>query len=164
MTSPDRFPLAAAAVAALRVRSCLIDGGAIICDANGLAVFDLPIEDRKRALANLLRRQRYGVAFNEQLRQRWHGGDVILCAFDLLECLRARLRGHCVEAAGIPVPLRARRLLAEGSRPCSVKNPAAPVVTREAEEEWYETTDSTKPLDCILDFPSTECGRFGHPI
>ena len=56
----DRFPLAAAAVAKLPVRSCLIDGEAIVCDANGLAVFDL-------------------------LRRRWHGDDVILCAFDLLE-------------------------------------------------------------------------------
>src|SRR5271168_187936 len=34
-----RFPLAAAAVAALPVRSCLIDGEVIICDDNGLAVF-----------------------------------------------------------------------------------------------------------------------------
>jgi bifunctional non-homologous end joining protein LigD len=56
----DRFPLAVAAVAKLPVKSCLIDGEAIVCDANGLAVFDL-------------------------LRRRWHGEDVILCAFDLLE-------------------------------------------------------------------------------
>ena len=37
----ERFPLAAAAIRKLPVRSCLIDGEAIICDANGLAVFDL---------------------------------------------------------------------------------------------------------------------------
>jgi bifunctional non-homologous end joining protein LigD len=55
-----RFPLAAAAVAALPARSSLIDGEAIVCDANGLAVFDL-------------------------LRRRWGGDDVFLCAFDLLE-------------------------------------------------------------------------------
>ena len=36
-----RFPLAAAAVAALPVRSCLIDGEAIVTDQNELAVFDL---------------------------------------------------------------------------------------------------------------------------
>ena len=36
-----RFPLAAAAVAALPARSCLIDGEAIVTDQNGLAVFDL---------------------------------------------------------------------------------------------------------------------------
>ena len=37
-----RFPLAAAAVAALPARSFLIDGEAIACDDNGLAVFDPP--------------------------------------------------------------------------------------------------------------------------
>ena len=37
----ERFPLAAAAIRKLPVRSCLIDGEAIVCDANGLAVFDL---------------------------------------------------------------------------------------------------------------------------
>jgi hypothetical protein len=123
-----RFPLAAAAVAALSARSCLIDGEAIVTDKNGLAVFDL------------IRRQR-------------HSSDVVLCAFDLIELdgedlrrepietrkstlksllrgkhrvqralhrgwcdrqpsgLRARLRGHCLED---PVPLRSRGMLAEG--------------------------------------------------
>jgi bifunctional non-homologous end joining protein LigD len=55
----ERFPLAAAAIRKLPVRSCLIDGEAIVCDANGLAVFDL--------------------------LRRWAGDDVVLCAFDLLE-------------------------------------------------------------------------------
>jgi hypothetical protein len=41
---------------------------AIVCDANGLAVFDL-------------------------LRRRWHE-DVILCAFDLLELARRDIRRH----------------------------------------------------------------------
>ena len=36
-----RLPLAAAAVAALPARSCLIDGEAIVTDQKGLAVFDL---------------------------------------------------------------------------------------------------------------------------
>ena len=36
----ERFPLIVAAVAALRVRSCFIDGEAVCCDQNGLAVFD----------------------------------------------------------------------------------------------------------------------------
>ena len=118
----DRFPLAAAAVAQLPVRSCLIHGEAIVCDGNGLAVFDL-------------------------LRRCWHGDHVILCAFDLLEPRRrafapaalkarkralarllrgaetgtarrdrlparllARLRGHRVEAPGLAVPLGACRI------------------------------------------------------
>ncbi len=34
----DRFPLAVAAVSALPARSCVIDGGAIACDENGLSV------------------------------------------------------------------------------------------------------------------------------
>jgi bifunctional non-homologous end joining protein LigD len=79
----DRFPLAAAAIAALPVQSCVVDGEAIVCDDNGLAVFNLvrghgrnrrailcafdllevngedirvePIEERKRRLAGLLR-------------------------------------------------------------------------------------------------------------
>jgi ATP dependent DNA ligase domain len=37
----DRIPLAAAAVAKQPVRSCMIDDEAIVCDANGLAVFEL---------------------------------------------------------------------------------------------------------------------------
>jgi bifunctional non-homologous end joining protein LigD len=37
----SRFPLIAMAVGKLPVRSCLIDGEAIVCDETGLAVFDL---------------------------------------------------------------------------------------------------------------------------
>ena len=67
----DRLPLASAALEALPVRSCVVDGEAIVCDDNGLAVFVSvrvrpargerrghrrePIEDRKRRLAGLLR-------------------------------------------------------------------------------------------------------------
>jgi hypothetical protein len=54
---PER--LRAAALRKLPVRSCVIDREAIVCDANGLAVFDL--------------------------LRRWGGNDVVLCAFDLLE-------------------------------------------------------------------------------
>jgi hypothetical protein len=56
----SRFPFIAMAVAKLPVRSCLIDGEAIVCDENGLAVFELI--RRHGALAN-----------------------VVHCAFDLLE-------------------------------------------------------------------------------
>ena len=79
----DRFPLIAEAIEALPVRSCVVDGEAIVCGDGGLAVFELirargatrprcscafdllevngedirrePIEDRKRRLAG-----RYG--------------------------------------------------------------------------------------------------------
>src|SRR6516164_7155635 len=36
-----RFPRVVVALTALPVRSCLIDGEAIVCNENGLAVFDL---------------------------------------------------------------------------------------------------------------------------
>ena len=36
-----RFPLVASAVPTLPARSCLIDGEAVVCDENGLAVFEL---------------------------------------------------------------------------------------------------------------------------
>src|SRR6476659_8781584 len=87
-----RFLLAAAAVATLSARSCLIDGEAIVTDRNGLAVFDLirgrhpsaaavlcafdlleldgedlrpePSETRKSTLKSLLRGKHAGIAFN----------------------------------------------------------------------------------------------------
>jgi bifunctional non-homologous end joining protein LigD len=91
----ERFPLAAAAIAALPARSCIVDGEAIACDANGLSVFDLlryrrqddvvtlcafdlleldgldlrhePIEVRKRTLSRLLRREHRGITFNRHI-------------------------------------------------------------------------------------------------
>jgi ATP-dependent DNA ligase len=88
----DRFPRIVKAIKSLPVQSCFIDGEAIVVDTNGLATFDLlrswrhnhaavlcafdlieldgknlrraPIEQRKRALANLLSREHEGIAFN----------------------------------------------------------------------------------------------------
>jgi bifunctional non-homologous end joining protein LigD len=146
----DRFPLAAAAVAKLPVRSCLIDGEAIVCDANGLAVFDLlrrrwhgdnvilcafdlleldgqdmrraPIEERKAALAKLLRRPSDGIALNEHYTG---DGAIIYKHACALGC-----EGIVSKRLGSPYrPGRADCWL-------KVKNPAAPAVTREAEEEW----------------------------
>ena len=37
----DRFPFIAMALKSLPVRSCVIDGEAIVCDGNGLADFEL---------------------------------------------------------------------------------------------------------------------------
>jgi bifunctional non-homologous end joining protein LigD len=56
----SRFPQIATAVNALRCRSCLVDGEAVRCDQDGLAIFD-------------------------QLRRHANGGAVFLFAFDLLE-------------------------------------------------------------------------------
>jgi bifunctional non-homologous end joining protein LigD len=56
----DRYPRIVAAVAALSAGSATIDGEAVVCDASGLAVFDM-------------------------LHSRQHDDHVILYAFDLLE-------------------------------------------------------------------------------
>jgi len=91
-----RYPLITDAVNALKVRSCLIDGEAVACDDNGLAVFERPrqkragrhvflyafdllelngkdlrrepFEVRKAMLASLLRSSLFGVRLNEQRR------------------------------------------------------------------------------------------------
>jgi ATP-dependent DNA ligase len=55
-----RYPLIVEAMNRLKARSCLIDGEAVACDENGLAVF-------------------------EQLRRKPSGKHVFLYAFDLLE-------------------------------------------------------------------------------
>jgi hypothetical protein len=47
----SRYPLIVEAVDRLKVRSCLIDGEAVACDKNGLAVRREPLETRKATLA-----------------------------------------------------------------------------------------------------------------
>src|SRR5213080_2067752 len=68
----SRFPFIAMAVGKLPVRSCLIDGEAIVCDENGLAVFELV--------------RRYGAL-----------ASAVHCAFDLLELDGEDLRRHPIE-------------------------------------------------------------------
>jgi ATP-dependent DNA ligase len=67
-----RFPLIAEAAGALPIRSCFIDGKAIVVDRNGLSVFDL-------------------------LRYRQHDGAALLCAFDLIELDGKDLRPSPIE-------------------------------------------------------------------
>src|SRR5262249_51170737 len=87
----SRFPFIVMAIGKLPVRSCLIDGEAIVCDENGLADFELirrhgalasavlcafdlleldgmrlrPIEERKRLLAKLLKGSHLSIVLNE---------------------------------------------------------------------------------------------------
>jgi len=75
----DRFPLIAEAVEALPVRSCVLDGEAIVCGDGGLAVFELIRSHRSNAAA-------------------------VLCAFDLLEVNGEDIRREPIEdrSAGSP--------------------------------------------------------------
>jgi ATP-dependent DNA ligase len=145
-----RFPLAAAAIAALPTRSCVVDGEAIAVDDNGLSVFDLiryrrqdhavtlcafdlieldgvdlrqePIEVCKRTLSRLLRRKHAGISFN------WH--------FDVEGAIVYR-HACALGCEGI-VSKRLGSPYRPGRQDCwiKVKNPAAPAVRREAEEDW----------------------------
>jgi bifunctional non-homologous end joining protein LigD len=146
----NRFPLIVEAVRALRAASCLIDGEAIICDGDGLAdferlrsrrhddeavlcAFDLieldgrdlrrePIEERKAALAKLLRRCGPGLVLNVVFEQP---GDVVFKHARALGC-----EGIVSKRRGSPyVSGRSRHWV-------KVKDPAAPAVRREEEEDW----------------------------
>ena len=146
----DRFPLILAATTALKARSCLIDGEAVACDDNGLAVFERlrlkhdagiiflyafdlleldgqdlrrePIETRKATLASLLRSCGPGLRLVEHLD---HGGDVVYRHACKLGC-----EGIVSKRLGSPY--------VSGRTPhwLKFKNPAAPAVKREAEEDW----------------------------
>ena len=140
------------AVGKLPVRSCLIDGEAIVCDENGLAVFELirrngngdgdramlcafdlleldgkdlrrnPIEQRKELLAELLNGSEVDIVFNECFRE---DGETVF---------REACRLGC---EGI-VSKRLGSVYRRGRSPLwvKVKNPKAPAVKREAEEDW----------------------------
>ncbi|MGC1233760.1 MAG: hypothetical protein WA838_03705, partial [Xanthobacteraceae bacterium] len=150
----SRFPFIAMAVAKLPVRSCLIDGEAIVCDENGLAVFDLirrhgalasavhcafdlleldgrdlrrePIEERKRLLAKLLRGSRLSIVLNEHFTE---DGEIVFREACKLGC-----EGIVSKRLGSPYR--------SGRSPhwVKVKNPKAPAVKREAEEDWARGT------------------------
>jgi bifunctional non-homologous end joining protein LigD len=146
----DRFPLIRISAAALSVSSCLIDGEAVCCDEDGVAVFqklrirrdnavflyafdlleldgiDLrreAIEVRKEALANLLHSEgELGLQLNEHFHE---AGDVIFrhaCKLGLEGIVSKRL-GSRYRSGRSPDWLK-------------MKNPDAPAVKREAEEDW----------------------------
>jgi bifunctional non-homologous end joining protein LigD len=139
-----------AAVATLPARSCLIDGEAIVTDEAGLAVFELirswrhdhaavlcafdlleldgedlrrlPVEVRKAGLAQLLRKPSPGIALNKHYVGH---GDIVYQQACKLGC------------EGI-VSKRLGSLYRSGRSKqwVKVKNPPAPAVRREAEEDW----------------------------
>ena len=146
----DRFPRIVEAVANLPVQSCFIDGEAIVVDERGLAAFDLlrswrhdhavvlcafdlveldgkdlrqePIEERKHSLANLLYRERDGIIFN----QHYDGDGALIfkqaCTLGCEGIVSKRL-GSTYRSGRVNDWLK-------------IKNPAAPAVKREAEEDW----------------------------
>ena len=146
----SRYPLILQAVRRLKVRSCLIDGEAVCCNERGVASFDKlrhrshdpevflvafdlleldgndlrrePLEVRKQTLASLLRSSLPGVQFNAHLT---HPGDVVFehaCKMGLEGIVSKRLGSR----------YRSGRT----SDWLKFKNPEAPAVKREAEEDW----------------------------
>jgi bifunctional non-homologous end joining protein LigD len=148
----ERFPLVASAVAAVPARSCLIDGEAIVCDESGLAVFELirghgsktsavlcafdlleldgrdlrrrPIEERKGLLAKLLHDRDSDLSI--VLNQQYEGdGEIVFSLACKLGCegIVSKRLGSTYRRGRSPLWLK-------------VKNPNAPAVKREAEEDW----------------------------
>jgi bifunctional non-homologous end joining protein LigD len=146
-----RFPLVVEAVKHLKVRSCLIDGEVVCCDERGVAAFHVlrhrrnepqaflyafdlhelnsadlgrePIEVRKATLASVLRKSRPGLRLNEHLA---HPEGVAVfqhaCALGCEGIVSKRL-GSRYRSGRSPDWLK-------------FKNPAAPAVRREAEDDW----------------------------
>jgi bifunctional non-homologous end joining protein LigD len=145
-----RFPFITMAVGKLPVRSCLIDGEAIVCDENGLAVFDLirrhgalasavhcafdlleldgrdlrrePLEERKRLLSKLLKGQQSSIVLNEHYEE---DGAIVFREACKLGCER-------IVSKRLGSTYRSGRSV----HWVKVKNPNAPAVKREAEEDW----------------------------
>ena len=146
----SRFPFIAIAVSKLPVRSCLIDGEAVVCDQNGLVVFDLirghgskasavlcafdlleldgkdlrrePIEKRKMLLTKLLRGSQLSLVLNEHFEE---DGALVFSAACQLGC-------EGIVSKRLGSPYRSGR----SSHWVKVKNPKAPAVKREAEVDW----------------------------
>jgi bifunctional non-homologous end joining protein LigD len=145
-----RYRLIIEAVAALRVRSCLIDGEAVCCDDNGVAVFaklrqrrndqrvflrafdlleldgkDLrrePLERRKVLLIRLLAKAPVGLQVNDHIVAP---GDVVF-----RHACQLGFEGIVSKRIGSPyISGRSRTWL-------KLKNPMAPAAKREAEEDW----------------------------
>ena len=145
-----RYPLIVQAVNMLKVRSCLIDGEAVCCDDNGMAVFERlrqrrnnqhvflyafdllelngtdlrrePLETRKATLASVLRSCPSGLQFNQHLT---HDGDIVFrhaCAMGLEGIVSKRL-GSRYRSGRTTDWLK-------------MKNPTHAAVKREAEEDW----------------------------
>ena len=146
-----RFPLIVDAIARLNPRSCTIDGEAVACGADGIACFEMirrwdtdetvfmwgfdlielngedlrrdPLAVRKATLASLLRRAAPGLRFNEHLDSE-DGPLVFAHACKLgLEGIVSKRKDSRYRSGRSPDWIKS-------------KNPNAPAVKREAEEDW----------------------------
>ena len=146
----DRFPLIVEALAKLRSRSCIIDGEAVACGGDGISSFNLiryrqhdarvfifafdlieldgadlrrePLEVRKATLASVLSRASPGLRFNEHLE---HGDGPLVFAHACRMGLEGSKRRSSPYRSGDRSPDWIKS-----------KNPQAPAVKREAEEDW----------------------------
>jgi bifunctional non-homologous end joining protein LigD len=147
----DRFPLIVEALARLQSRSCIIDGEAVCCDDDDrpsferiryrrydasvfLYAFDLielngddlrrdPLEVRKATLASVLAKAAPGLRLNEHIEHD-DGETVFRHACKLgLEGIVSKRTGSPYRSGRSPDWLK-------------MKNPNAPAVKREAEEDW----------------------------
>jgi len=146
----SRFPFIGMAVGNLPVRSCLIDGEAIVCDERGLAVFELirrhgtiasamhcafdlleldgkdlrrePLDERKALLAELLHGSHLSIVLNEHFEE---DGAIVYREACKLGCegIVSKRLGSSYRSGRSPHWLK-------------IKNPKAPAVKREAEEDW----------------------------
>src|SRR6516225_4946755 len=145
-----RFPLIVETLARLRSRSCIIDREAVACDDNGVASFDLvrhqrandkiflyafdlielngddlrrdPLEVRKATLASIVAKASPGIRLNEHMEG--DGPTVFAHACKLgLEGIVSKRKDSAYRSGRSPDWLK-------------MKNPDAPAVKREAEEDW----------------------------
>jgi bifunctional non-homologous end joining protein LigD len=152
-----RFPFIALAIADLPVRSCLIDGEAIVYDESGLALFDLirgqkPVATAVHYAFDLLkldgddlRRQRIEVR-KALLADLLHGAFSRIVVNEHFEGDGAIIYKHArkfgcegIVSQRIGSPYRSGR----SAHWPKVKNPAAPAVRREAEEVKHAAAPTT---------------------
>jgi ATP-dependent DNA ligase len=145
-----RFPLIVEALARLRSRSCILDGEAVACGDDGIACFELirrwdtdesvfmwgfdlielngddlrrdPLAVRKATLLDVLARAAPGIRLNEHLEE--DGPIVFNHACELgLEGIVSKRKDSGYRSGRSPHWIKS-------------KNPNAPAVRREAEEDW----------------------------